>query len=96
MNIVCEKAWMVSAAQSCFYVGGVIGNLFFGYLADRCGRRPTLLWSTLLLVAVGLWSIYPSSYYVYIVQRFIAGWTFPSVYQIAFLLGKSRSQNNNA
>ena len=39
--------WLGNVGFASFLVGGAVGGLFFGMLADRIGRRQTMVWSIL-------------------------------------------------
>ncbi len=56
-----------------FFFGGTVGQAFSGPLADRLGRRPTLLASTLLYVASALLSVFALDVTMLIVLRFFQG-----------------------
>ncbi|XP_064466982.1 beta-alanine transporter-like [Ornithodoros turicata] len=86
-DAVCEAAWKVSMAQSVFYVGNVVGSLFFGYIGDRFGRKPSLTAVILLNVVTGLLTSFTSSYEWYIAYRGIIGLTFPAIFQTPVIMG---------
>lgn len=79
---------MISTAQSAFFIGGMIGCLFFGWYSDKVGRRPAFFLATTLMVVGSLAEIYPPTYAAYIAMRFVIGLSYPSVYQLAFLIGE--------
>ena len=39
MNWVCDDAWKPATGNSIFYVGGMIGTILFGAMADRHVQR---------------------------------------------------------
>merc|ERR1719397_670144 len=39
LDLVCEQQWWPSTSTALFYVGSLIGNILFGQIADRYGRR---------------------------------------------------------
>ena len=39
--------WFGNIGLASFLIGGAVGGLFFGVLADRIGRRQTMVWSIL-------------------------------------------------
>lgn len=87
--MVCDQEWLVSTAQSVFFLGGVIGSVVFGWVSDKWGRRPGLFLSTALMVFGNLAGIYVPNYWTYIITRFFVGLSYPSVYGLAILLGES-------
>jgi MFS family permease len=54
-------------------VGGIVGRLVGGYLADRKGRRFSLSFNLLIYTVGGLLSAFASSYSMLLVSRFIVG-----------------------
>ncbi|CAB4068206.1 SLC22A4_5 [Lepeophtheirus salmonis] len=39
LDLVCEKNWWPSTSTALFYVGSLFGNILFGHIADKYGRR---------------------------------------------------------
>uniref|UniRef100_A0A183BZ76 MFS domain-containing protein n=1 Tax=Globodera pallida TaxID=36090 RepID=A0A183BZ76_GLOPA len=69
-----ETTWAI--AVSIFAVGGMIGGIFVGSLADRLGRRQALLYNNALaLIAVSLMTAakYVGIYWLFIIGRFVIG-----------------------
>ncbi|XP_003738962.1 organic cation transporter protein-like [Galendromus occidentalis] len=90
-NAVCEQEWLVTTAQSAFFVGGVIGSLVFGCVSDNWGRRPALIFATALDVFGNLAALCLPNYLSYIILRFITGLTYPSVFSLAFVMASEIS-----
>jgi len=72
------KAWALDRASlgfllSASFFSGVVGPLFFGYLADRVGRRNCMLVTTLMFGVFGLASAFCGSLTPLVVVRFLAG-----------------------
>lgn len=73
LDLVCDSSWLVSLASTLYMIGGSIGNITLGILADRLGRKwavtalafPHLLGSLLIL--------YSPNYYVFAVGQFLSG-----------------------
>ncbi|XP_003745397.1 organic cation transporter protein [Galendromus occidentalis] len=85
-NVVCDQEWLISTAQSCFFLGGTVGSVFFGWISDKWGRRPALLLATGLMVVGNIMEIYPPDYLAYIIMRFGLGFSYASVYNLSFLI----------
>lgn len=67
------SADQASLVVSIVYLGGIIGTLLFGYFADRCGRKWTLLAIAVPhMIANGLVLAGTHPYYVY-AARFLFG-----------------------
>ncbi|XP_042237357.1 organic cation transporter protein-like [Homarus americanus] len=52
-DLVCERRVLYSTTQAAVQVGKLVGYLFHGFLLDRYGRRPVVLWSALFTVVAG-------------------------------------------
>jgi len=60
-----------SAIVSVWLIGLMIGALFFGYLADRFGRRKLFLWTLLLYSAATVISALSPGYWFFLCFRFL-------------------------
>ncbi|CAH0403094.1 unnamed protein product [Chilo suppressalis] len=85
-SLVCDSAWMPTTGTALFWVGSVFGNLIFGSISDRYGRRPTILLMILLEVPLSIAASFPSTYWSYAGIRVICGLFFPALYQQPFIL----------
>jgi len=64
---------MVGTVLSIFYAGMVVGAVIGGRLADRFGRRPILIWGTVLYSFASLMTAALPYYEYLLVSRFITG-----------------------
>ena len=72
-DLVCEKSLLQSVAQSCYWVGMLLGLLAGGYLSDRFGRKK-IFYSGLVSITIATWiMIFPKSFIVFIICRIIIG-----------------------
>lgn len=56
-----------------FLIGGTVGGLFFGVLADRIGRRQTMVWSILMYsVFTGLHYFATDAWHILVLRFFVA------------------------
>ncbi|KAI6207162.1 MFS domain-containing protein [Aphelenchoides besseyi] len=65
-----------SAAVALFALGGLVGGLIVGWLADSQGRRTSLLINNILAIGAGILmttSYYANFYPIFIIGRFIIG-----------------------
>ncbi|XP_003741820.2 organic cation transporter protein [Galendromus occidentalis] len=69
-EMVCDRSWYVSASQSAFMAGIMVGNVIFAKIADRYGRRKSVLWSTLLILVSGTVTVFCRDYWSFNVARF--------------------------
>ena len=87
-NMVCDRGWLVSTAQVAFYVGGTIGSIVAGRIADSWGRKPALFVFLTAMITGSFAAISPPNYLAYIIMRFVVGLSFPAVFNTAFLIGR--------
>ncbi|KPJ19743.1 Organic cation transporter 1 [Papilio machaon] len=85
-SLVCEKEWLARISYTLFWVGSIFGNLLFGWMSDRYGRRTTILLMICLEVPLAIATAFPDSYTTYIFLRIIGGLFFPALYQQPFIL----------
>ncbi|XP_077503015.1 organic cation transporter protein-like isoform X1 [Amblyomma americanum] len=86
MNVVCDDAWKVSMAQCSFYIGSVAGNLLFGYIGDRWGRKKSFFLTIVVNVVGGIGAAFPATYEAYIAWRGIIGMVYPAIFQTPFIM----------
>jgi len=86
MELVCSDAWVVSTSTSLFYVGSLIGNVMFGHVADKYGRRSSFFIMLFMEVALSISLVFSPNYSFYTIIRTINGLTFPALFQIPFIL----------
>ncbi|CAL8106010.1 unnamed protein product [Calicophoron daubneyi] len=68
-GIVCDKKWLMSMEKTLFMIGFVIGVIISGWLADRIGRKRTLILFSMLELFSGLWTSTAGSYANYVTGR---------------------------
>lgn len=73
-----------SIALTAQLLGSSVGGLTFGWLADRFGRRTTLIWSIVIYsVATGL-VVFMPPFWLFVVLRFIAGFGTGGEWAVGF------------
>ncbi|XP_018584714.2 solute carrier family 22 member 16 [Scleropages formosus] len=70
-DLVCEKEWMAKLCQPTFMLGVLIGALVFGDIADRFGRRPILMLTSLCQFCFGIGVAFTGNYYSFSAIRFL-------------------------
>ncbi|CAG9131522.1 unnamed protein product [Plutella xylostella] len=85
-SLVCAEGWWPRMTNTLFWVGSIFGNLFFGWMSDRYGRRLTILLMIYLEVPLAIAASFPSSYWTYTALRVAGGLFFPALYQLPFIL----------
>ncbi|UYV66229.1 hypothetical protein LAZ67_4000912 [Cordylochernes scorpioides] len=87
LNWVCENNQLPYIAQTVFYVGTSIGVLVFGYIADRYGRKPSILISYLIAFVGGVVTLFVTDFYSFLVVRFLVGTSIIPLSEDPFILG---------
>ncbi|XP_067629208.1 organic cation transporter protein-like isoform X2 [Eurosta solidaginis] len=83
---VCDDAFLSTVGQSFFFVGSIVGTIFFGFLADRIGRLPALICSTLTGATGDFLTSFVESPTVFALFRFISGLSTDTQYYLTFVL----------
>ncbi|KAL7728419.1 hypothetical protein ACLKA6_005178 [Drosophila palustris] len=83
---VCDDAYKLAVGQSFFFVGSVLGTLFFGYLADRIGRLPACMLTTLTGALGDFITSFVSSLPFFSIGRFISGLSTDTQYYLMYIL----------
>ncbi|GBM98793.1 Carcinine transporter [Araneus ventricosus] len=75
MNWVCDNDQLPYQSQTIFYVGTSLGCIVFGLIADRFGRRPSIILSYIIACVAGIGSAFTTSFYTFNILRFFVGAT---------------------
>ncbi|KAG8182445.1 hypothetical protein JTE90_012459 [Oedothorax gibbosus] len=75
MNWVCDNDQLPYQSQTIFYVGTSIGCIVFGLIADRFGRRPSIILSYMIACVAGIASAFTTNFYTFNFLRFFVGAT---------------------
>ncbi|XP_067006278.2 carcinine transporter [Anabrus simplex] len=86
LNLVCDDSWWPSTSTTLFYVGSLFGNVLFGWIADKWGRRTSFFSMLFIEVTLSILTAFSPNYVVYTVLRTLNGFFFPAIYQIPFIL----------
>nr|XP_035978045.1 solute carrier family 22 member 8 isoform X1 [Halichoerus grypus] len=80
-DLVCDSRILKEVAQSVFMAGTLIGGIVLGDLSDssRFGRKPILTCSYLLLAASGSGAAFSPNVSIYMVFRFLSGWSISGI-----------------
>ncbi|XP_016071833.1 PREDICTED: solute carrier family 22 member 8 isoform X1 [Miniopterus natalensis] len=78
-DLVCDSNKLKEMAQSVFMAGTLIGGIVLGGLSDRFGRKPILSCSYLLLAASGSGAAFSPTLAIYMVLRFLCGFSIAGV-----------------
>ncbi|XP_061720794.1 carcinine transporter-like isoform X3 [Cydia pomonella] len=83
---VCDKSSYAPMAQSIFFAGSFVGGLLFGWLADRFGRIPALVGSTMIGFVGGVATIYTNGIVDFTIARFLVGMAYDSCFMMIYIL----------
>ncbi|XP_059468322.1 organic cation transporter protein-like [Neocloeon triangulifer] len=86
-DLVCDKSWMRSMADTVFMLGILIGAILFGHLSDKYGRKPIFFFSLVLQVVGGVTAGFAPEYYTFIFARLCIGISTSGVYLVAYIIG---------
>ncbi|KAF5284079.1 hypothetical protein FQA39_LY17128 [Lamprigera yunnana] len=70
-NLVCENSHLGSFAQTVTMLGIMVGNLLFGTLADKFGRRMPLVLAIIVQIISGTVQAFAPWFWLFLVCRFI-------------------------
>uniref|UniRef100_A0A3P8UUB1 Solute carrier family 22 member 7b, tandem duplicate 3 n=1 Tax=Cynoglossus semilaevis TaxID=244447 RepID=A0A3P8UUB1_CYNSE len=85
-DLVCERRGENKATATIFFVGVMFGNLTFGSLSDRYGRRIMLLVSYVTALLFATASAFSTSYTMFAVLRFFTGFSITGIIIISTVL----------
>ncbi|CAH0553198.1 unnamed protein product [Brassicogethes aeneus] len=71
-DLVCQKENLASFAQTITMLGILFGNMIFGYLSDRFGRKDPLLWAVIIQAITGLGAAFSPWLILFLIMRFFA------------------------
>lgn len=85
-DLVCDKATMAAFASSVFYIGGLVGSVISGIVADAYGRKIVLIVSLTITIISSICCSYTKSILQLTLVRGLLGSAQMTCYSIAFII----------
>ncbi|XP_028398810.1 organic cation transporter protein-like [Dendronephthya gigantea] len=85
-ELVCDKSILQNVSSSLFWLGWLIGNLVFGHIADKIGRRKAILLGVFATSVVSWVIVWPRYLSVYIICRILTGVSCAGASMTSFVL----------
>ncbi|XP_070497497.1 organic cation transporter protein-like isoform X2 [Chironomus tepperi] len=70
-DLVCNREYLSNLSQTIFMLGILVGNMFFGGLADKLGRRIPLVIAVTVQLIFGVLASFATNYWIFVICRFI-------------------------
>ncbi|XP_062376065.1 solute carrier family 22 member 7-like isoform X2 [Sardina pilchardus] len=87
-DLVCDKRRLTKGTATIFFIGVMLGAVFFGVLCDKYGRRSMLLVSYISAIVFSLISALSNSYIMFAVFRFLTGFGITGISIITIVLNR--------
>lgn len=70
-DLVCTRSSLSSLSQTIFMLGILVGNMLFGVLADKFGRRLPLVIAVIIQLIFGVATSFAPNYWMFVFFRFV-------------------------
>uniref|UniRef100_A0ACB8GBK2 Uncharacterized protein n=1 Tax=Sphaerodactylus townsendi TaxID=933632 RepID=A0ACB8GBK2_9SAUR len=90
-NLVCEDSWKLDVFQACVNAGFFLGSVNVGYIADRFGRKTSLLITTLITSISGVLVALAPNYLWSVIFRFMQGLVSKGAWTAGYILRYRRT-----
>ncbi|XP_072036910.1 organic cation transporter protein-like [Amphiura filiformis] len=86
-NLVCDESSFSNLAQSIFFAGVLCGDILFGAIADRVGRRHTLLVALVIQLTAGIATVFSPNYLTFVILRFLIACATGGIMILSLVIG---------
>ncbi|XP_011208243.2 organic cation transporter protein [Bactrocera dorsalis] len=83
---ICNDAYQAATGQSFFFLGSIIGTIFFGFLADKIGRLPALICTTLAGAFGDFLTSFVTSLPAFALFRFVSGLSNDTIFYLMYIM----------
>ncbi|XP_018797606.1 PREDICTED: organic cation transporter-like protein [Bactrocera latifrons] len=83
---ICNDAYQAATGQSFFFLGSIIGTIFFGILADKIGRLPALICTTLTGAFGDFLTSFVTSLPAFAMFRFVSGLSNDTIFYLMYIM----------
>uniref|UniRef100_T1IXG3 Major facilitator superfamily (MFS) profile domain-containing protein n=1 Tax=Strigamia maritima TaxID=126957 RepID=T1IXG3_STRMM len=91
-DLVCENKWQTSLGISIYFMGVMVGGMIGGFIADKIGRRPLILFGIYVQAILGLSVVFVRSYVAFVSIRFFQAIILQSYYSNSYTLAMEMLQ----
>lgn len=70
-DLVCSRHQLANISQLLFMLGILTGNMVFGTLADKYGRRLPLVWAVMIQLVSGVSASFATNFWLFVLFRFL-------------------------
>ncbi|XP_055337217.1 organic cation transporter protein-like isoform X2 [Paramacrobiotus metropolitanus] len=72
-DLICEDYWLVSLCNTMYFAGSMVGGAVFGILADKFGRKRSIIAASTMGLAAGIAAAFAPHLILFAISRTILG-----------------------
>ncbi|XP_053615864.1 organic cation transporter protein-like [Plodia interpunctella] len=85
-DLICGRAWLANFNQMMCMFGVLVGSAAYGFISDRCGRRPAIIMAAMTQMVCGMIIPFSPDYWTFTVVRFIIGTSTAGLMVVSFVI----------